>query len=119
MTIIGSTLHNLEVLKLYNNAFKGPEWNPVEGQFPRLEALSIWFSDLVWWRAGVVHFPILQCLVLGYMTELEEIPSDIVSKLGSIHLNNCSDSVVNSAKQILKDQQNCGNEHFQVHVDED
>ncbi|KAL0356091.1 UNVERIFIED_CONTAM: hypothetical protein Sradi_4056000 [Sesamum radiatum] len=33
MTIIGSSLPNLEVLALYGNAFKGPEWSPVEGQF--------------------------------------------------------------------------------------
>ncbi|KAL0356229.1 UNVERIFIED_CONTAM: putative late blight resistance proteinR1B-8 [Sesamum radiatum] len=121
MKFIGFTLHNLEVLKLYNNAFKGPEWNPVEGQFRQLKVLSIWFSDLVWWRAKAVHFPDLKCLVLGYMTELGEIPSAFgeIRTLRSIHLNDCSDSVVNSAKQILEDQQNRRNEDFQVHVDED
>ncbi|KAL0318544.1 UNVERIFIED_CONTAM: hypothetical protein Sangu_2010600 [Sesamum angustifolium] len=56
MEIIGSLL-NLEVLKLYRNAFKGAEWNPVDGQFPRL-----------------------------------------------------SDSIVNSAKQILEEQHSNGNE---------
>ncbi|KAL0356233.1 UNVERIFIED_CONTAM: putative late blight resistance proteinR1A-10 [Sesamum radiatum] len=121
MKFIGFTLHNLEVLKLYNNAFKGPEWNPVEGQFRQLKVLSIWFSDLVWWRAKAVHFPDLKCLVLGYMNDLEEIPSDFagIPTLRSIHLNECSDSVVNSAKQILEEQWDIGNEAFQVHVDED
>ncbi|KAL0441005.1 UNVERIFIED_CONTAM: hypothetical protein Sradi_0039400 [Sesamum radiatum] len=32
MTLIGS-LPNLEILNLWNNAFKGYEWSPVEGQF--------------------------------------------------------------------------------------
>ncbi|KAL0417172.1 UNVERIFIED_CONTAM: putative disease resistance protein RGA3 [Sesamum latifolium] len=33
MKVIGSTLHNLEVLKLYNNAFKGPNGIRMKGHF--------------------------------------------------------------------------------------
>ncbi|KAK4441010.1 hypothetical protein Salat_0435900 [Sesamum alatum] len=40
MAIIGS-LPNLEVLKLDWFAAKGPEWNPVEGEFLQLKTLSI------------------------------------------------------------------------------
>ncbi|KAL0440960.1 UNVERIFIED_CONTAM: hypothetical protein Sradi_0034900 [Sesamum radiatum] len=36
MTIIGSSLPNFEVLKL-EDAFRGPEWNPIEGEFLRLK----------------------------------------------------------------------------------
>ncbi|KAL0318550.1 UNVERIFIED_CONTAM: putative late blight resistance proteinR1A-4 [Sesamum angustifolium] len=71
---VNGSLPNLEVLKLYHKAFQGPEWNPDEGQFLRLKVLCI-------------H---------------EEIPSGIgdIPTLRSIHLGDCRDSVVNSAKQI-------------------
>ncbi|KAL0417180.1 UNVERIFIED_CONTAM: hypothetical protein Slati_3549900 [Sesamum latifolium] len=112
MTIIGSSLPNLEVLKLFNNAFKGPEWSPVEGEFPRLKVLFISDSDLVSWRADDIHFPNLESLFLGLMKKLEEIPLGIghIETLRSIHLHKCSDLVVNSAKQILEEQSSYGNE---------
>ncbi|KAL0356237.1 UNVERIFIED_CONTAM: putative late blight resistance proteinR1B-16 [Sesamum radiatum] len=112
MTTIGSSLPNLEVLKLLNNAFRGPEWSPVEGQFPRLKVLFISDSDLVSWRGDDIHFPNLESLFLGLMKKLEEIPSGIghVETLRSIHLHKCSDLVVNSAKQILEEQSSYGNE---------
>ncbi|KAL0341447.1 UNVERIFIED_CONTAM: hypothetical protein Scaly_1807300 [Sesamum calycinum] len=111
MEIIGSLL-NLEVLKLYRNAFKGAEWNPVDGQFPRLRVLLIHQSDLVRWNAENNHFPNLERLFLEDMHDLEEIPSDIgdIATLCSIHLDFCSDSIVNSAKQILEEQLSNGNE---------
>ncbi|KAL0356215.1 UNVERIFIED_CONTAM: Late blight resistance protein R1-A [Sesamum radiatum] len=111
MKIIGSLL-NLEVLKLYCNAFKGGEWNPVDGQFPRLRVLLIHQSDLVRWNAETIHFPNLESLFLQDMHDLEEIPSDIgdIATLCSIHLDSCSDSIVNSAKQILEEQHSNGNE---------
>ncbi|KAL0318561.1 UNVERIFIED_CONTAM: putative late blight resistance proteinR1B-11 [Sesamum angustifolium] len=119
MTIIGSSLPNLEVLKLFGNAFRGPEWSPVEGQFPRLKVLFILDNDLVSWRADDIHFPILESLFLGQMKKLEEIPSGIghIETLRSIHLHKCSDLVVNSAKQILEEQSSYGNE-LEVRVDQ-
>ncbi|KAL0356085.1 UNVERIFIED_CONTAM: Late blight resistance protein R1-A [Sesamum radiatum] len=48
MMVFGTVLPNFEKFKLYDNAFKGPEWSPVEGQFPRLKVLIIWKNDLVW-----------------------------------------------------------------------
>ncbi|KAL0441034.1 UNVERIFIED_CONTAM: Disease resistance protein RPP13 [Sesamum radiatum] len=88
MEIIGSLL-NLEVLKLYRNAFKGAEWNLVDGQFPRLRVLLIHQSDLVRWNAENNHFPNLERLFLEDMHDLEEIPSDIgdIATLCSIHLD--------------------------------
>ncbi|KAL2243749.1 putative late blight resistance protein homolog R1A-10 [Sesamum indicum] len=120
MTVFGSVLPNLEKLKLYGNAFKGPEWSPVEGQFPRLKVLIIWENDLVWWRAESIHFPKLERLDLYEMHCLEEIPSGIgdIPTLLSIHLWDCSDSSINSAKQILEEQQSSGNEILQLYVDE-
>ncbi|KAL0440928.1 UNVERIFIED_CONTAM: putative late blight resistance proteinR1B-16 [Sesamum radiatum] len=121
MKVFGSVLPNLEKLKLYHNAFKGAEWSPVEGQFPRLKVLIIWKNDLVWWRAEDIHFPYLERLVLDEMHSLEEIPSGIgdIPTLRSIHLKSCSGSSVNSARQILEEQQSFGNETLQLYVDEE
>ncbi|KAL0356236.1 UNVERIFIED_CONTAM: putative late blight resistance proteinR1A-10 [Sesamum radiatum] len=117
MMIFGS-LPNLEVLTLNNYAFQGPKWTNVEGQFTRLKFLSICFSDLVRWVADDVPFPVLESLSLEFMNDLEEIPSSIgdIDTLLSIHLNSCKASVVASAKQILEEQHNNGNE-LQVVVD--
>ncbi|KAL0356223.1 UNVERIFIED_CONTAM: Disease resistance RPP8-like protein 3 [Sesamum radiatum] len=111
MTIIGS-LPNLEVLKLLHKAFQGPEWNPHEGQFLRLKVLYIHSTDLKRWGAEDIHFPNLERLVLRTMFYLEEIPSGIgdISTLRSIHLSDCTDSIINSAKQIQKEQESNGNE---------
>ncbi|KAK4394740.1 Disease resistance protein RGA2 [Sesamum angolense] len=115
MTIIGSLL-NLEVLILYHDAFKGSEWNPNEGQFPRLKVLSIMDSKLACWRAENIHFPNLESLSLQNMPALEEIPSSIgdVATLCLIRVYECQNSVVDSAKQILEEQRSNGNEDLQV-----
>ncbi|KAL0341537.1 UNVERIFIED_CONTAM: putative late blight resistance proteinR1C-3 [Sesamum calycinum] len=111
MTVIGS-LPNLKVLYLSAYAFEGPEWNPVEGEFPRLEKLIIVQSNLVWWRAENVHFPNLKRLSLSYMYNLEEIPLSIgdIDTLKIIRLSYCEQSANDSAKQIAEEQQNNGNE---------
>ncbi|KAL0341446.1 UNVERIFIED_CONTAM: hypothetical protein Scaly_1807200 [Sesamum calycinum] len=118
MTIIGSSLPNLEVLKL-NNAGHGYEWDPIEGEFLRLKVLFISHCDLVRWGAEDIHFPILQSLSLRYMHKLEEIPLSIgdIDTLRSIHLERCSQAVKNSAEEILKDQEEKGNETLQVYED--
>ncbi|KAL0441006.1 UNVERIFIED_CONTAM: Disease resistance RPP8-like protein 3 [Sesamum radiatum] len=118
MTIICS-LPNLEVLILYSDAFKGPEWNPVEGQFPHLKVLSIWNSTLACWRAENIHFPNLESLSLQNMSALEEIPSSIgdIATLCLIRVYECQKSVVDSAKKILEEQRSNGNEDLQVLFD--
>ncbi|KAL0341484.1 UNVERIFIED_CONTAM: hypothetical protein Scaly_1811000 [Sesamum calycinum] len=115
MTIIGS-LPNLEVVILMYCAFEGSEWNPIEGQFPRLKILTLWNSNLVCWRAENIHFPNLEKLSLHYMDDLEEIPSGIgdIATLRSINVCKCSESIVKSAMQILEEQQSNGNEDLQV-----
>ncbi|KAL0355826.1 UNVERIFIED_CONTAM: hypothetical protein Sradi_4029500 [Sesamum radiatum] len=117
MTIIGSSLSNLEVLKLYH-AFFGPDWSPIEGEFLRLKVLFVQSDDLVQWGAEDIHFPNLLGLYLKSMIELEEIPLSIgdINTLHSIHLDDCSDSALNSAVEILKNQKDKGNESFQVYV---
>ncbi|KAL0417131.1 UNVERIFIED_CONTAM: putative late blight resistance proteinR1B-17 [Sesamum latifolium] len=117
MTIIGS-LPNLEVLILRSYASRGSEWNPIEGQFPRLKILMLWQNNLVYWRAENIHFLNLEKLFLNNMRDLEEIPSGIgdIATLRLIEVYYCSESIVNSAMQILEEQQSNGNEDLEVRV---
>ncbi|KAK4394689.1 hypothetical protein Sango_1623200 [Sesamum angolense] len=118
ITIIGSSLPNLEVLKL-DSAFVGPEWNPIEGEFLRLKVLTIDSIDLEQWGAEDIHFPNLHGLYLTFMRNLKEISLSIgdINPLKSIHLEFCSRSANNSTVEILKDQKEKGNESLQVYVD--
>ncbi|KAK4394685.1 putative disease resistance RPP8-like protein 2 [Sesamum angolense] len=120
MTIIGS-LPNLKELYVFQYAFEGPEWNPVEGEFPRLEELMIVNSNLVWWRAENIHFPNLKLLQLYSMHNLQEIPLSIgdIDTLEKIVLRGGNKSAKDSAKQIAEEQHNNGNESLQVYVDWD
>ncbi|GER53539.1 disease resistance protein [Striga asiatica] len=118
-TKIGS-LPYLEVLKLNNNAFVGPEWETAEGGFPSLKYLQIdSCSSLEQWRADATHFPSLERLGLWYLDKLNEIPLEIgdISTLREIYLDGCSDSAVLSAKKILEEQEEClGEVELQIRV---
>ncbi|KAL0406351.1 UNVERIFIED_CONTAM: putative late blight resistance proteinR1A-10 [Sesamum latifolium] len=117
MTIIGS-LPNLEILKLYTDAFEGPEWNPVEGEFIRLKAFFMQSCELGRWRAEDIHFPNLEILSLKFMSDLKEIPLSIgdIATLDSIWVGCCNDPIENSARRILEAQQSNGNENLRVYV---
>ncbi|KAL0436722.1 UNVERIFIED_CONTAM: putative late blight resistance proteinR1B-8 [Sesamum radiatum] len=119
MTIIGS-LPNLEVLKLNNDSFKGPEWNPIEGEFLRLKVLLIKSCELVWWAAEDAHFPNLEVLSLRQMRDLKEIPSSIgdIATLKSIWVQYCSDPIRKSAQRILEEQRSNGNESLQFYIND-
>ncbi|KAL0356174.1 UNVERIFIED_CONTAM: Disease resistance RPP8-like protein 3 [Sesamum radiatum] len=118
MTIIGS-LSNLEVLILRSCAFEGSKWNPIKGQFSRLKVLTLSVCNLVFWRVENIHFPNLEMLSLSFMYDLEEIPSGVgdIATLRLIEVENCSESIVKSAMQILEEQQSNGNEDLQVRFD--
>ncbi|KAL0460474.1 UNVERIFIED_CONTAM: putative late blight resistance proteinR1B-16 [Sesamum latifolium] len=115
MTTIGS-LPNLEVLKLYWFAFEGAEWNPIEGKFLRLKALSLRACEPECWGVEDIHFPSLEVFTLEFSYNLKEIPSSIgdIATLKLIRLRHCNDLIENSAKQILEEQQSNGNESLQV-----
>ncbi|KAL2243724.1 UNVERIFIED_CONTAM: hypothetical protein Sindi_0490400 [Sesamum indicum] len=117
MTIIGSSLPNLEVLYLHN-AFEGAEWSPSEGEFLQLKALVIRSEELEHWGAEDIQFPNLHGLYLEEMRNLKEIPLSIgdIYTLQSIDLIGCSVSAMNSAVEILKDPKEKGNESLQVYV---
>ncbi|KAL0308054.1 UNVERIFIED_CONTAM: hypothetical protein Scaly_2962600 [Sesamum calycinum] len=116
MTIIGSSLSNLEVLKFYE-AFQGEEWSPIEGEFLRLKVLVVGSHNLERWGAEDIHFPNLHVLYLEHMQRLE-IPLSIgdINTLQSIHLSSCNECTINSAVEIVKDQKEKGNESLQVYV---
>ncbi|KAL0441040.1 UNVERIFIED_CONTAM: putative late blight resistance proteinR1A-10 [Sesamum radiatum] len=91
---------------------KGLNGIQMKGNFFVSKVLCIHGTDLERWGAEDIHFPKLESLVLKTMFYLEEIPSGIgdIPTLRSIHLGDCRDSVVNSAKQIQKEQESNGNE---------
>ncbi|KAL0402622.1 UNVERIFIED_CONTAM: Disease resistance protein RPP13 [Sesamum latifolium] len=112
--IVGS-LPNLEVLKLKNIAFFGPEWVTTEGQFPRLKFLLVDGSHLEHWITEGSHFPRLESLCLFRCGKLSEIPADIgeIPTLERIEVDHWNKSVAESAKRIQEEQQSCGNDTLQ------
>ncbi|KAL3827861.1 hypothetical protein ACJIZ3_016663 [Penstemon smallii] len=106
MKIVG-VLPNLEVLKLYNQAFVGPTWGTIEDHFKKLEYLIIEDPGGLeeWVVEDANHFPSLRHLDISYCMDLEEIPSCIgdIPTLEKIDLYECSDGIVSSAQNIQDD----------------
>nr|GME00939.1 putative late blight resistance protein homolog R1B-17 [Ipomoea batatas] len=115
MDIIGK-LPNLDLLKLKDFAFCGPEWTPKDGGFLQLRFFVIERSDLEHWNANANHFPALERLILRYCWDLEKLPNDFeeVCTLRLIELGNCCSSLVTSAKEIQLAQRESGNEALVV-----
>ncbi|GER46452.1 disease resistance protein [Striga asiatica] len=134
------SLPHLEGLKIWSNAFVGPEWVTADGEFqslrylqisrcsdleqwwveathfPRLESLC---SDLEQWWVEATHFPRLESLQILCLDKLIEIPLGIgyINTLMEIDMVYCSDSAVLSAKKILEKQQECfGEVELQIEV---
>lgn len=97
---IVSSLPNLEILKLKDDAFQGLEQDSIGGEFGRLTSLLIEGTDLQHWRADKDHFPRLQRLTIWECANLEEIPPDIgnILTLQSIELDDASLSAADSAE---------------------
>ncbi|CAA3015543.1 late blight resistance homolog R1A-10 [Olea europaea subsp. europaea] len=117
MTIIGS-LEKLQVLKLKRKAFSGTVWEPKEGEFLQLKFLLLEENNLEDWNAESTHFPKLENLILDNCKRLKEVPCGIgqIPTLQKIELYYCSDSLATSAKDIYEEQQDLGNEDFQVRI---
>ncbi|KAH6780340.1 hypothetical protein C2S52_011577 [Perilla frutescens var. hirtella] len=115
MKFVGS-LPNLQVLKLRDFACNGAKWETSEGGFCELRYLLISQSNLLDWITESSHFPRLKCLVLLRCPNLTEIPDDIgeIPTLELIEMDNWNTDLVDSAKQIQDDQQNCGNDSLQL-----
>ncbi|GFQ04753.1 putative late blight resistance protein homolog r1a-6 [Phtheirospermum japonicum] len=113
-------LPNLQVLKLTFQSFVGPKWETVEGQFCKLKLLLISFCTHLeyWTTTDNTHFPCLEHVVLRGLSKLKEIPSAIgdIPTLRSVEMEDCSDSAIISAKEIVEKQEVLGNEGLLVRV---
>ncbi|KAA8529825.1 hypothetical protein F0562_034359 [Nyssa sinensis] len=100
-------LPNLEVLKLKEYAFRGPQWETIDGGFQLLKILKLGRTDLEHWEASGNHFPRLQCVVLEHCEKLQAIPSGLwdVSSLKTMKLHRTSHSAAASAREIEKQRQ--------------
>ncbi|GER48513.1 disease resistance protein [Striga asiatica] len=112
-------LPNLEVLRLNVDAFVGPVWETVEGQFCSLKFLLVsCCMELERWKVESSHFPCLEKVVLRYLRKLKELPREIgdVMTLRSIEVEYCSDEAVICARDVVEEQGELGNEELQVFV---
>ncbi|GER41389.1 disease resistance protein [Striga asiatica] len=111
---IGSLPH-LQVLKLIH-CHLGPQWETVGGQFQKLKFLHVGCDDLIHWIADSTHFPCLEKLVLDTLSLLVDIPREIgdIFTLKLIQVSNCSNSVLDSVKEIEQEQRDLGNEDLQL-----
>lgn len=100
MSTIGMLPH-LQVLKLKVYAFKGAEWEALDGGFRLLKVLQIGKTDLVVWKASGHHFPRLEHVVVEQCSNLLGIPVGLadVSALKSLELYH-TPSAVDSARLI-------------------
>ncbi|XP_042037906.1 putative late blight resistance protein homolog R1B-8 isoform X2 [Salvia splendens] len=117
-TSIISDLPHLQVLKLRWRAFCGPKWELYEGGFPRLKFLVLEDLDIEQLIARSNHFPVLQKLLTRRCCKLEEIPLDMgdIPTLEVIEVDECSISLVESARRIQKEQEELGNENLKVRI---
>nr|GMD44265.1 putative late blight resistance protein homolog R1B-17 [Ipomoea batatas] len=101
MGVIGK-LQKLEVLKLKDFAFRGPKWEPIDGEFRVLKVLLIAHSDLKQWNVSVCHFPILERLILRNCWDLEKVPDSLANTrtMKLIVLDSCTSSLVASTNQF-------------------
>ncbi|KAJ0652910.1 putative virus X resistance protein-like, coiled-coil [Helianthus annuus] len=99
-------LPNLEVLKLKVFAFRGPQWDPLDGGFRLLKYLHIGKTDLVHWKASGHHFPRLEHIVVEQCGDLVAIPQGLadVSALRTMELHH-TPSAIGSARLILQQKQ--------------
>ncbi|XP_051123368.1 putative late blight resistance protein homolog R1A-4 [Andrographis paniculata] len=109
----------LHILKLRRNAFCGPMWEPVLGDFLNLEYLLLEDLDMEVWGANSRHFPTLKHLIIRHCYKLREIPIDFgnIRSLRTIEVEDCRPSVGTSAKKIQKNhQEQFVNKHLHVHI---
>ncbi|XP_073121201.1 putative late blight resistance protein homolog R1B-23 [Henckelia pumila] len=118
MAIIGS-LPNLQVLEILDNDInRESEWSMLEDQFLQLKYFCSTLDHLVNWEMEKDHFPSLETLILKRVKWIDEIPRGLgeIDSLQLIELEDCRESLVNSAKQIREQQHENGNDVFQVNV---
>ncbi|XP_057802863.1 putative late blight resistance protein homolog R1C-3 [Salvia miltiorrhiza] len=119
LEMIGS-MPLLEKFKLWYGCFGTGKWEMVEGQFPSLKYLGLyWCPSLKHWTAESNSiFPRLEKLRLVYMEELKEIPTQIgdIPTLQKIWMRYCGESAVMCAKEIVEEQVELQGEDLPFHV---
>ncbi|KAG6428315.1 hypothetical protein SASPL_112568 [Salvia splendens] len=113
-----SHLRKLEILHCQSELYKDDvylkerkmqeEWEVIEGdEFRSLMFLQLESSNLVHWKADETNFPKLRMMYVSSCYKLEEIPSAIgdIPTLQEIYIDECGASIVASAQQVLKVQQ--------------
>ncbi|XP_042005319.1 putative late blight resistance protein homolog R1A-10 [Salvia splendens] len=100
---IVSSLPNLQVLKLRDDACIGETWKTTDGGFSQLEFLLIDQSHFENWITESSHFPRLKSLVLYHCWSLEEIPEGVgdITTLELIEVDDCNACLIESAKTML------------------
>ncbi|XP_057801540.1 putative late blight resistance protein homolog R1A-10 isoform X2 [Salvia miltiorrhiza] len=104
---IGS-LPLLEKLQIFKGQFATRSWEIVEGQFPSLKYLRLWYcGDMECWTLEGYCLPRLEQLFIWWMKSLKEFPSEIgeIATLKSIELSDCSESMAMSLKKIVEEQE--------------
>ncbi|XP_022892654.1 putative late blight resistance protein homolog R1A-10 isoform X2 [Olea europaea var. sylvestris] len=121
-------LPNLEILKLRSGFFKEKQWDTEEGEFQKLkffELSSVRIASqyaCAEWNPTSDDYPKLERLVLRNCYCLNKIPSSLgyISTLQMIKVHRSSESIANSAMDILKEQrEDMGNEELKVVITRD
>ncbi|KAL3501830.1 hypothetical protein ACH5RR_036279 [Cinchona calisaya] len=111
-------LPNLEVLKLHDEAFDGKTWEVEDGEFVNLKFLKLYRLNIKQLNVPTEPFPCLQRLVVQECDRLKEIPSSIgdIPSMKVIRVYRSSYTAANSARRILEEQREMGNEGLEVHI---
>ncbi|CAI9109328.1 OLC1v1009131C1 [Oldenlandia corymbosa var. corymbosa] len=120
-------LIRLEVLKLNDNAFRGPIWTSVMGDFPCLKYLQIDRTDLMTWEVSSGdHFPSLITIKFKNCQHLLEIPRCLehFSNLQWLVLENTTELAAKSARalellMLQRAQKGNNMNYFQLQVSPD
>ncbi|XP_022861860.1 putative late blight resistance protein homolog R1B-17 [Olea europaea var. sylvestris] len=117
MSLIG-TLPNLEILKLGSRSYEGEIWSTKDDEFQKLKFLRLCNLDLEEWNSSHDHFPVLERLVLYFCKNLDKIPPEFsnILTLQKIEVDYCGENVGSSALKIREEQQDYGNEEFEVTI---
>ncbi|XP_058193911.1 putative late blight resistance protein homolog R1A-10 [Rhododendron vialii] len=109
LSIILRTLPSLEVLKLLNEACRGPVWDTSELEdlkFSQLKYLKLYLLDIEEWSVSEDQFPRLEVLVIQDCTFLDQIPFEFANlyDLREITVESSSRSAEESAMEIQEEQ---------------
>lgn len=119
MGIIGSSLPNLQVLKLHDHACYGIAWEVSDYEFPQLRFLLIDNLLLKKWITESNSFPRLQHLLLRSCRCLRTIP-EVLGEISTLELievvGYCKSTLLESVERIKMDQESFGNDALQVRI---